>query len=151
MGHFVAGILIAVREGNTPLDPIWYLVIVMYLAWGLWQVYVSISKINQAIHSFFLAMSRRDLDYVHRHLAKNISFESRLKLKELLSTNAFADYKKARWPFHNGSPDKASMKGYIFMKSGLKTPFRLSAVRENDVWKICSLEELPPDYDMYTL
>src|SRR5438067_13141136 len=82
----------------------------------LW-VYRSISVINQAVHSFFLAMSRHDLDYIYGHLATSISSDSKVHLGALLFTNVFADYKKARWISHSSSPSSARMEGYIIMKS----------------------------------
>ncbi|MCK5727300.1 MAG: hypothetical protein KAH22_10790 [Thiotrichaceae bacterium] len=99
------------------------------------------SGITKVTDKFFSSVKANDYDTAYTYLAndfkKNITKE---KLKEYLTQHSLNHYKTARWNSRSIRNGRGKLVGSITTNEGSVIPLLLSFIKEDDQWKIYSIE-----------
>lgn len=91
---------------------------------------------------FFAAVQSNNLDQAMTFLSEEFKASTSVpKLQAFLTSSALMDYKEGNWSSRSIENNQGKLTGSVLTKSGGVIPLQLSFVKENEAWKIYSIEK----------
>jgi hypothetical protein len=130
----------------------WVKVLLGVVAVGLIAVIAAVTALfyltggmTDTANGFFAAVKHNDFNEARNYLAEDFKANtSENSLKEFIAKSAISNFKEASWSNRQISTGgKGELEGSITTETGGVVPIKLTFVKENDTWKIFSLEKPP--------
>lgn len=116
------------------------LVVVAVIVVGI--AFYATSGIVDTADQFFLAVKEKNIPKAYGYLAEEFKAGTdEAALNEFLSQNALLNYKEASWSERSINNGQGVMIGSITTETGGTVPIKLALIKENEVWKIYSIEK----------
>lgn len=105
-------------------------------------VFYLTAGMTDTANGFFAAVKQNDFNKARNYLAEDFKANtSENALKEFLAKSAISNFKEASWSNRQISGGRGELEGSITTETGGVVPIKLTLVKENDTWKIFSLEK----------
>lgn len=125
---------------NKLLKIIIGVVVVILLVIG--AVFYFTAGMEETADSFFKSIKNQDIAAARGYLSEDFKASTdETALKEFLSKGALLNFKKASWSNRQISGGRGELDGEVITESGGAVPLKLLFVKENDKWKIYSIQK----------
>ena len=105
-------------------------------------VFTLTSGIVETADSFFKAVEQQDYSKAYGYLSEDFQYSiSEDNFKSFLESSALVNYAGAEWDSRSISNGEGTLEGSVKTKSGGVIPIKLKLVKENDEWKIYSIQK----------
>lgn len=92
--------------------------------------------------AFFIAVKQKDMATARTYLAEDFKAHTDEKaLTEFLSSSAILNFKESSWSNREVNNGRGQLEGTITTETGGVVPIKLSFVKENNEWKIYSIQK----------
>ncbi|MEN6319554.1 MAG: hypothetical protein ABFD82_12455 [Syntrophaceae bacterium] len=116
--------------------------IVIVIALAIGAVFYFTAGMEDTADSFFKAIKKQDIAAARGYLSEDFKASTdEASLKEFLSKGALLNFNKASWSNRQISGGRGELNGEVITESGGVVPLKLLFVKENDKWKIYSIQK----------
>ena len=116
--------------------------IVVVISLGIAAVFYFTAGMADTADSFFQAIKKQDIAAARGYLSEDFKASTdEAALKEFLSRSALLKFKKANWSNRQISGGRGELNGEVTTETGGVVPLKLFFVKENDAWKIYSIQK----------
>lgn len=103
--------------------------------------YITAGMVDSA-DAFFTAVKQKDMTTARTYLAEDFKAHTDEKaLTEFLANSAILNFKESSWSNREISNGRGELVGTITTETGGVVPIKLSFVKENEAWKIYSIQK----------
>jgi hypothetical protein len=116
--------------------------IVMLAVLGIVAVFYFTAGMADTADSFFQAIKKQDMAAARGHLSEDFKASTdEASLKEFLTKSSLLKFRKASWSNRQISGGRGELNGEVITETGGVVPLKLLFVKENDAWKIYSIQK----------